>query len=99
MGSELRLTVNGISIETLNFVKDFTENTVIGMMGGLKDIGTVGELEMNLRSSCIDLAVNGRPIPLNDFANRIIISTIEGLLQPMRGVTFPIKTIELYIKK
>jgi hypothetical protein len=99
MDSELRLTVNGISIETLNFVKDFTENTVIGMMGGLKDTGTVGELVINLRSGYIDLAVNGRPIPLNDFANRIIISTIEGLLQPMRGVTFPIKTIELYIKK
>jgi hypothetical protein len=99
MAAELNLSVNGIPIETLNFVKDFTEHTVLGMMAGLKDTGIVHELELKLQKGSIALVVNRRPIPLNEFANRIVISTLEGLLQPMRGVTFPIKTVDLSISQ
>ena len=44
METELKLAVNDIPIKTDYFVKEFTEHTAIGMMGGLRDTGEVKEL-------------------------------------------------------
>jgi hypothetical protein len=99
METELRLLVNDIQIKTDYFVKEFTEHTAIGMMGGLRDTGEVKELNLSIKEGVVSININGRPIPVNEYATRIIITTTEGLLKPMKGVTFPIKKVDLYIKK
>jgi hypothetical protein len=99
METELSLRVNDVPIKTDYFVKEFTEHTAIGMMGGLKNTGVVKELKLGIRAGVVSILINGRPIPVNEFATRIIITTIEGLLKPMKGVTFPVKTVDLEIKR
>lgn len=99
METELRLLVNDIQIKTDYFVKEFTEHTAIGMMGGLRDTGEVKELKLSIQEGVVSININGRPIPVNEYATRIIITTTEGLLKPMKGVTFPIKKVDLYVKK
>ena len=99
METELKLVVNDLQIQTDYFVKEFTEHTVIGMMGGLRDTGEVKDLNLAIRDGVVSIVVNGRAVPVNEFATRIIITTTEGLLKPMKGVTFPIKKVELDIKK
>jgi hypothetical protein len=99
METELYLAVNDIQIKTDYFVKEFTEHTAIGMMGGLRDTGEVKEMSLGIKEGVVSITVNGHKIPVNEFATKIIITTTEGLLKPMKGVTFPIKKVDLYIKK
>jgi hypothetical protein len=99
METELKLSVNDIEIKTDYFVKEFTEHTAIGMMGGLRDTGEVKELKLSIDEGTVTIVINGRSIPVNEFASRIIISTTEGLLKPMKGITFPIRKVNLYIRK
>jgi hypothetical protein len=98
METELKLAVNDIPIKTDYFVKEFTEHTAIGMMGGLRDTGEVKELKLSICEGVVTITINGRSIPVNQFATRIIITTTEGLLKPMKGITFPIQKVDLYIK-
>lgn len=99
MATELKLTVNDIPINTDYFVKEFTEHTVIGMMGGLKDTGEIKELQFAIRNGEVNIQINGRKIPVNEFATRIIITTTEGMLQPMKGVTFPVVKVDIWVRR
>ncbi len=99
MTTELKLAVNDVQIKTDYFVKEFTEHTVTGMMGGLRDTGEVEELDLVIVDKVVSIVINGRAVPVNEFATKIIITTIEGLLKPLKGVTFPIKKVGLHIKK
>lgn len=99
MAAELKLAVNDVQIKTDYFVKEFTEHTAIGMMGGLRDTGEVKELDLVIADEMVSIVINGRAVPVNEFATKIIITTIEGLLKPLKGVTFPIKKVVLNIKK
>jgi hypothetical protein len=99
MATELNLAVNDIQIKTDYFVKEFTEHTAIGMMGGLRDTGEVTELNFSIQDGVVTIVINGRNIPVNEYATKILITTTEGMLKPMKGVTFPIKKVKLFIKK
>ena len=46
----------------------------------------------------ITITVNGKEIPLTDFPKSIIIKTILGMLQALKGVE-EIKTVEIEIKR
>jgi hypothetical protein len=99
MATELKLSVNDITINTGYFVKEFTQHTAIGMMGGLRDTGEVKELKLGIQAGVVTIKINDNLIPVNQYATKIIVSTLEGLLKPLKGVTFPIEKVDLYIKK
>ncbi|HSW58810.1 MAG TPA: hypothetical protein VLH15_10425 [Dehalococcoidales bacterium] len=99
MTTKLKLAVNDVQIKTDYFVQEFTEHTVIGMMGGLKGTGEVKELTLSVLKGVVKIVINERPVPVNEFASRIIISTLEGLLKPLKDVTFPINKIEIYVNR
>jgi hypothetical protein len=65
----------------------------------LKDTGEVKELKLAILNGAVTININGRPIPVNEYATWIIISTMEGLLKPMRGVTLPVQKVDLYIQR
>jgi len=46
----------------------------------------------------ISITVNGKEIPLTEFPKNIIIKTILGMLQALKGVE-NIKTVEIKIKR
>ena len=46
----------------------------------------------------ITITVNGKEIPLTDFPKTIIIKTILGMLQALKGVE-DVKTVEIKIKR
>jgi hypothetical protein len=99
MDSTVELTVNKVPIVTINFVKTFVEHTVVGMLAGLRDTGEVADLDLEIKNEAVGILINGRDIPLNEFATKIIISTLEGLLKPCKGVTLPIQELQLHIKR
>jgi molybdopterin-guanine dinucleotide biosynthesis protein B len=46
----------------------------------------------------VELKVNGKEIPLNDFVVNFISETIIGMIKPLRGVK-DIKTVSVKIEK
>ena len=46
----------------------------------------------------ITITVNGKEIPLTEFPKNIIIKTILGMLQALKGVV-AVKTVEIKIKR
>jgi hypothetical protein len=46
----------------------------------------------------VELTVNGKEIPLNDFVVNFISETIIGMVKPLRGVT-DVKTLSVKIEK
>jgi hypothetical protein len=46
----------------------------------------------------VELMVNGKEIPLNDFVVNFISETIIGMIKPLRGVT-DVKTVSVKIEK
>jgi len=46
----------------------------------------------------ITITVNGKEIPLTEFPKNIIIKTILGMLQALKGVE-AVKTVEIKIKR
>ena len=99
MAGEIALTVNGVKIKMVHFVADFTEATVIGMMHGLKGVDEIQDLKLVIDQDQARIEINKREIPLNEYATRIVISTTKGLLEPLTGVTQPIKQVDLRLLK
>ena len=47
----------------------------------------------------ITISVNDKKIPLSEFPADIITHAIYGMLQSLKGIDHPIKTISIQIKK
>jgi hypothetical protein len=99
MAAEIALTVNDVKIKMVHFVADFTEATVIGMMHGLKGVGEIHDLKLFIDQDTAVIEIDSQEIPLNEYATRIIISTMKGLLEPLTGVILPIKKVDLRLAK
>jgi hypothetical protein len=99
MAAEITLTVNDVKIKMVHFVADFTEATVLGMMHGLKGVDEVQDLKLSIDQDKAAIKINNQEIPLNEYATRIVISTMKGLLEPLTGVTLPINKVDLRLAK
>ena len=97
MATAIKLKVNDISISVVDFVADFTESTVKGMMHGLKGVDDIRDLILTIKQGVVSIQINKKEIPVNEFATKIIISSMNGLLKPLKGVTLPIRKVELVI--
>ena len=93
------LIVNGTPIKNEQFVAGFVEQTVIGMINGLKHNGAINDVKLSIENGSVSIILNGADLPVNAFVTKIIISTMNGLVSPLKGVTRAIETLELVIKK
>jgi hypothetical protein len=99
MTVQINLTVNDNPIMTDYFVAGFIDHTVSGMIESLEGTGEIKELKLTMDGNRIDINLNGCEVPINEFVTRIIRSTTIGMLSPLKGVTQPVKKVDLMIKK
>jgi hypothetical protein len=93
------LIVNNIPIKNIPFVDDFIAKTVMGMVDSLKHNGEVRDIKLSITGGRASINLNGSDLPVNEFVTKIIISTMNGLVSPLKGVTYAIETLDLVIKK
>ncbi len=77
----------------------FIDHTVSGMVESLKGTGKVKDLKYSIEENILTIMLNGAEVPVNEFATRIFTSTTFGILAPLKGITYPIRKIDLVIKK
>ena len=98
MEGKLKLTVNDVPIKTDHFVADFVEHTISGMIESLEGAGKADNLTLTIDGDSVQINLKGVDLPINDFAGRIIKSTVLGMLAPLKGVK-DIKKVSIVIHK
>lgn len=99
MTVQLSLTVNDIPIKTDYFVEAFIDHTACGMIESLEGTGKIKDLNLSIDGSQVSINLNGSAVPVNEFVIKIFKSTFNGMLDPLKGVTKPIKKVNLIIRK
>jgi len=99
MAVESNLVVNDIPIKLDYFVGRFVDHTFSGMVESLDDTGPVHDLIYVMEDKTISINLNGANIPVNEFVTKIFVSTTNGILAPLKGVTQPVRKVKLTIKK
>ena|SRR3989304_1397122 len=97
MTRQVTLSVNGNPISTDYFVAAFIDHTVSGMIESLEGTGKVERLNLTINGAKVTIKLNGANVPVNEFASEIIKSTIGGILAPLKGVTLPVKKVQLTV--
>jgi hypothetical protein len=86
MTKKVELQVNGTPIVLEHFVESFVEHTVSGMLESLEDTGTIKDLKLSMEDDKINIMLNGKHIDTNEFVNKIMKSTLYGMVFPLKGV-------------
>jgi hypothetical protein len=96
MTKEVTLSVNGNPIQTDYFVAAFIDHTVSGMIESLEGTSPVQRLILSIDGEKVTINLNGgNLVPVNAFASKIMKSTINGFLAPLKGVTFPVEKVQI----
>jgi hypothetical protein len=80
------LEVNGVTIKLDRFVREFVFHTVSGMVGSLDNTGPITGLILTLEGKDINILLNGSQVGTNEFVNKIIKSTLFGMVCLLKGV-------------
>jgi hypothetical protein len=98
MPRKVSLTVNDSPIELDHFVKGFVYHVTAGILASLKDTGAIKTLELNVDGDGqVNITLNGTEVPLSYFPVRIIRDTLAGMVSNLKGVTGPMRTLELKV--
>ncbi len=100
MTTYVGLKVNDEIIDMDYFVSDYVHRVTAGILESLKDAGQIKTLEMTIaENGDTSTNLNGAPLEMNPFVQKITRSTVFGMVSPLKGVTLPIKTVRLTIKR
>jgi hypothetical protein len=97
MASKVSLTVNEIPIQLDYFVREYLLQVVSGIIASLKDTGKIGTLDLTIDKGQVEIKLNGEDVPLIAFPMKIIKSTMDGLVAPLKGVSSAVNTLQVNI--
>jgi sulfur carrier protein ThiS len=88
MGSkQVNLDVNDIPIEMDFFVQGFIDRVISGILLALKGTGRIKNLDFSIEEDTVIINLNGSVVPTNTFVNKIIRSTVAGMVSALKGVS------------
>ena len=74
------------------------EHTLSGMIKSLEGAGKIKDLTLAIDGDAVKIELNGKNLPTNVFASRMIKSTVAGMLAPLKGVS-DVKKVTVVINK
>ena len=95
---EIKLSVDGTSIEIDPFVRGFIDHTVSGIIAALKGIGEIKTLDISLEGEMTTINLNNSPISVKPFVGEIVKNTIFGMVSTLKEVG-EIKKVKINIRK
>ena len=84
--SKVTLSVNGSPVDIVEFVQEFIQQVVSGMLSTLKGIGDIHSAHLACDGDEVVISVNGAIVPSNQFVNRFIGNTVNGMVGSLKGV-------------
>jgi hypothetical protein len=87
MTGKVSMQVNSVDISFDHFVRSFIDYTVSGMLGSLDNTEPIQDLKLTLAGDKIYIMLNGKAVSTNQFVNKIMKSTLFGMVAPLKGVS------------
>ena len=95
---KVSLSVNYITIPVEDFVQEFIERVVTGMLAVLKDSGELKDVHLSIDNDTVDISIDNNVIPVNPFVSMFIKNTVVGMVSSLKGVG-QIDRLEINITK
>ena len=87
MSRQVSLSVNNVPIRLNDFVEEYLDGVVSGIVASLKDTGEIESLRLSIdNEGQVTINLNGSMVPLKYFPSEVIKSTILGMVSPLKGV-------------
>ena len=83
---KVSLSVNDVPIPIEDFIQEFVEHVITGMLTVLKETGEMHDIHISIDGDIIELTVNNNAVPVNPFVNTFITNTIVGMVSSLKGV-------------
>jgi hypothetical protein len=80
------LAVNDVPIVLNNFVQNYIDQVVSGILASLRGTAEIESIELSIEGNQVSVVLNDAAVPLNPFVTRIIRSTMLGMVSSLKGV-------------
>jgi len=84
---QVNLYINDAPIEIDFFVQGFVDRVTSGILSALKGTCRIKNLDFSIEEDTVIINLNGSVVPTNTFVNKIIRSTIAGMVSALKGVS------------
>ena len=98
MTREVSLFVNDSPVALDYFVQSFIDHSLGGMLAALEVTGEIRTLDVTIEGDKVAINLNSALVSTNPFVNKIMKSTIVGMLSSLRGVD-EINKVKIDIKR
>jgi hypothetical protein len=87
MAKNVSLSVNDVPISLDDFVSDYIDSVIGGIIASLRNTGEIDSLVLNIdNDGQVSISLNNSDVSLKYFPNDIIKSTVLGMVAPLKGV-------------
>ncbi len=95
---KVSISVNYMPIPIEDFIQQFIEAVVTGMLSTLKETGETGDVQLSIDGDNVDIIMDNNTIPVNPFVSQFIKNTVVGMLSSLKGVG-QLDRVEISINK
>ncbi len=83
---EVKLSVNYMPVEIENFVQQFIEAVITGILDSLKGHEKVQDVNLSIDGDTVDITVGNDVLQLNPFTSAFVKNTVIGMVSSLKGV-------------
>jgi len=83
---KVSLSINDVPVPIVDFVQEFINKVVIGMLSVLKGVDEIRSVDLSFDRDEVVINVNDNVVPSNDFVNEFVRNTVTGMITSLKGV-------------
>ena len=83
---KVSLSVNYVPIPIEDFVQEFINKVITGMLSVLKGVDEIRSVDLSFDGDEVVINVNDNVVPSNDFVNEFVRNTVTGMVTSLKGV-------------
>ena len=83
---KVELSVNYVPVNIEDFVQQFIESVITGILGALKGCREAQEIRLSIDGDAVDITLDSDVIQLNPFVNTFVRNTVIGMVSSLKDV-------------
>lgn len=93
---KVELSVNYVPVDIEDFVQQFIEEVITGILGALKGYREAQDTRLSIDGDTVDITVDNDVIQVNPFVSAFVRNTVIGMISSLKDVE-QIKRLEIII--
>ena len=93
---KVELSVNHVPVDIEDFVQQFIEAVIAGILGALKGYREAQDIRLSIDGDTVDITVDNDVIQVNPFVSAFVRNTVIGMVSSLKDVE-QIERLEIII--